>query len=265
MPDAPLPLDDLTRQIAEHESLLERLRLDYEARQARLAELSRRREELQDQLRQVEADIQAVTAGASPAAAPPPAEIATAAVPIAPPPAKPASRRTLADALVELVAAAGRPMTAKQLAEELTRRKFPTTSGNLTNVVQVRLKDLVRKGVFRRPAGLPGVIPGKAAGGPKAQAPPAEGTGRAAAAPKAPQAKASAPGAGTGRTPLRVVLTDLLQKSRRPLAARELAAQALAAGYRTKIQDFTDVVWTALGQMENVENVKGLGWRLTRR
>ena len=27
-------------------------------------------------------------------------------------------------------------------------------------------------------------------------------------------------------------------------------------------KDFTDVVWTALGQMKNVENVKGQGWRL---
>jgi hypothetical protein len=168
---------------------------------------------------------------------------------------------------VELVGAAGRPMTAKQRAEELARRRFPTISWNLTNVVQVRLKDLVRKGVFRRAAGQPGVIPGKAPVGPKAPPPPTEGRGRAAAATKRPTAKgaaqASAPGAGW--TPLRVLLTDLLGKSRRPLPARELAAQALAAGYRTKSRDFTDVVRTALGQMGNVENVKGQGWRLTRR
>jgi len=36
----------------------------------------------------------------------------------------------------------------------------------------------------------------------------------------------------------------------------------LATGYQTKSKDFTGVVWTALGQMNNVENVKGQGWRL---
>ena len=61
------------------------------------------------------------------------------------------------------------------------------------------------------------------------------------------------------------MLTELLQKARKPLAARELAEQALAAGYRTQSKDFTDVVWTALGQLDGVENVKGQGWRLRKR
>ena len=66
MPDTTLPLDDLTQQIARHESELQWLRQEYEARQARLAELSRQREELQVQLRRVEADIEAVTGGQAP-------------------------------------------------------------------------------------------------------------------------------------------------------------------------------------------------------
>ena len=39
MPDASLPLDDLTQQIAQRQSELERLRREYETRQARLADL----------------------------------------------------------------------------------------------------------------------------------------------------------------------------------------------------------------------------------
>jgi hypothetical protein len=46
------------------------------------------------------------------------------------------------------------------------------------------------------------------------------------------------------------------------VAARDLAEQVLATGYKTKSKTFTDVVWTALGQLEGVENVTGEGWRL---
>jgi hypothetical protein len=36
----------------------------------------------------------------------------------------------------------------------------------------------------------------------------------------------------------------------------------LATGYQTTSKNFTDVVWTALGQMKDAENVKGQGRRL---
>jgi hypothetical protein len=39
----------------------------------------------------------------------------------------------------------------------------------------------------------------------------------------------------------------------------------LATGYKTKSKGFTDVVWTALGQMKEAENVKGQDWRLKKR
>jgi len=70
MPDTTIPLADLTQQIAQRESELERLRQEYEARQGRLADLARHRDELQAQLSQVEADIQAVTGGLAPPTAP---------------------------------------------------------------------------------------------------------------------------------------------------------------------------------------------------
>ena len=67
------------------------------------------------------------------------------------------------------------------------------------------------------------------------------------------------------RSPDRVVLLDLLNKSKRPLLARELADLALAEGYPTKSKDFTTVVWVMLGKMENVENIPNQGYRLKKR
>jgi hypothetical protein len=75
---------------------------------------------------------------------------------------------------------------------------------------------------------------------------------------KAPSSKR----AGRPEKPLRVVLTELLAKSRQPLPARELARQAKAHGYRTKSKKFVEVLWVMLGKMDNVENVPGIGYRL---
>jgi hypothetical protein len=257
MPDAPLPLDALTRQISQRESELERLRRDYQQRQARLADLARRREELQAQLRQVEDDIQAVTRGRAGGAAPPAAR-AAATPPAAKPRTPAAARPTLTEALVGLLGEGPGPRTVKQLAEELARRRFPTASGNLPHLVKNRVADLVRRGLLRRAAGQAGVI---------LAAPPAPATKAAGATPAVP-AKGAArkaapprPGASKGQRPLREVLTDLLRKSRRPLSPRELAEQALAAGHTTTSQDFAEVVRSALAEMGNAERA-GQGWRL---
>ncbi|HKI37653.1 MAG TPA: hypothetical protein VKA46_37715 [Gemmataceae bacterium] len=261
MPDPTLPLDDLTQQIAQRESELQWLRQQYEARQARLAELARQREALQAQLRQVEDDIQAETRGEAPSApAPPVAQGTPATSP------KPTARLTLSDALVEVLREVNRPLTARELGEELVGRKFPTTSSNITNLVHNRLSDLVKRGVLRRAPGQPGVLLAESADGTKAAAATIRRDGPAApaneAARKTAPARPPQPGWRGGQPPLRSVLTELLQKSRKPLAARDLAEQVLATGYQTKSKDFTDVVWTALGQLDNVENVKGKGWRL---
>jgi hypothetical protein len=75
------------------------------------------------------------------------------------------------------------------------------------------------------------------------------------------------PGRGRGgrrgnRLPLRELVLELLRKNNRPMAAREVAEQALAAGYRTTSKDFTNVVWVALGRLNEVENLPGGGYRL---
>jgi hypothetical protein len=230
-----IALDDLSQQIAQHESQLERLRQQYQARQARLEELGRKRDDLQTQLRQVEDDIQTVTRG-------------EAAGPDVGSPS--AGKPNLTVALLDVLRETNRAMTAKELGEELTRRKFPTNSTNITNVVQNRLSDLVKKGVLRKAEGRKGVRLGKAT----PEAPPTKVAARTTEPPK--------PSPGKGQPSLRSLLTELLQKARKPVPARELAQQVLATGYQTKSRDFTGVVWTSLGQLEGVENVKGEGWRL---
>jgi hypothetical protein len=273
MADTTLPLDDLTRQIAERESELERLRHEYDARQARLADLTRRREELQDQLQQVQAEIQAVSRGSAADMTAAPATTMPAASPTA---TEAPLRLTLADALLEAAREAGRPLTARELGEALVRRRFPTTSGNITALVQNRLTGLLKEGVFRRAEGQPGFVLGTAAtatspaattpGNGAAAAPAKKGAPAKAVAGKTAPAKRAAAssqaGWRRGQPPLHAVLTELLQKARKPVGARELAEQVLATGYKTKSKNFSDVVWTALGQLKEVENVKGQGWRL---
>lgn len=241
MPDTTLPLNDLTQQIAQYQSELERLRQEYEARQARLTELAQKREQLQAQLRQVEADMRAVTQGTVPAAA------ATARAPSPKPSVKKTSGPTLIEALMEVAREANRPMTAREFGKELKRRKYPTTSSNITNLVQTRLTNLVKQGVFRRAEGRPGVVLSATTNGSPSPA---------------PTKKTAKRGRRKGQPTLASLLTKLLQKSRKPVAAHDLAEQVLATGYQTSSKNFIDVVWTALGQLKVAENVKGQGWRL---
>jgi len=256
MPAAKLPQNDLTRQIAERESeLAQRRHQYYEARQALLADLNRRQQELQAQLQHVQSEISALSEGQSPSAAIP------AAPTLAPRTtgAGRGRRGTLTDALVEAAREVNRPMTARELAQELVRRKYPTESRNLQGMVQNRLWQLVKRGIFRHAKGQRGFVLGTVAASTKA--PPAPAAARKTV-PSAKGAEPSKRGWRKGQPPLRQVLTELLEKSTRPMTARELAKLVLATGYKTKSKSFTDVVWTALGQLKTVENVRGEGWRL---
>jgi hypothetical protein len=188
--------------------------------------------------------------------------------------------------LVQLVREANGPITVPQLAQEVMRRKFATTSGNIPRMVATRVKDLVKRGLLRpargkkkafipaqpttaakpaatKPAAAASTAPASKPT-PAASTPPApKQDGTTASAPvKAPPTKTN----GQAQPSLRVLLTQLLAKSRKPLAARELAEQALASGYKTKSKKFVDVVWVALGQMsDTVQNVPGEGYILKRR
>jgi hypothetical protein len=186
------------------------------------------------------------------------------------PASTPTEHPTLPAFLVEVVREAGRRMTVPELAEEVVRRNFPTTSRNIPNLVGDATKKLVKRGVFRRSKDKPGVVLAKPVADRKAP------TTKKAATPPKPTTPKSRPAAKNAAAPttadkqksrstLRAVLTELLAKAKQPVLARDLAEQALAAGYQTKSETFIDSVWTALGQMDNVEKVKGQGYRLKKK
>ena len=247
------PLDNLAQQIARQQAELEALRREYETRQARLTDLARRKEELTVQLQEVEADIQATTQGGESRAAPTRAPQATSA-------------QSLPALLAEIVRQAPGPMTVKHLTEEVQRRQFRTSSGNLRKLISIKVGLLVSKGILRRAPDHAGVLPARPAGGAKPAAGKAPRGARTNGTKGAPgkAAPAAKPPSSRRQPPLRILLANLLAKSKRPLAARELAEQVLASGYRTKSKNFVDVMWVALGNMENVENVPGKGYILKR-
>ncbi len=108
----------------------------------------------------------------------------------------------------------------------------------------------MKKGVLQRAKDQAGVLPARPL--PTRTAP--------AAKPKA--ATAQPPAVGESGLSLPAVVTKILARSAHPLTARALAEKVLASGYQTKSKDFTNVIWTAVGKMANVENVLGQGYRL---
>src|SRR5262249_45331301 len=157
---------------------------------------------------------------------------------------KRSNRVSLAKFLIDHVRAANRPITARELAEEMVRSKYPTKAGNLRGMVETRVGELVRKGVFRRPGDQAGVVLGKASAVKLALGKPANAAVK-------PGAKKTVP-AGAGDAPkqsLQTVLREVLGKSSRPLSTQELAEQVLASGYKTKSQDFKNVIWVSIGNM----------------
>jgi hypothetical protein len=260
MPPADLPLQSLAQRLAEKQAELEDARRAYEAR---LSDLKGQRAALQAQLQAVDAEIQAVSATAVPAAPGPP--------PARPPKTKPAKtarapkaagRPSLSRLLVELVGAAARAMTIKELTEAV-RARVTTTSSNLSKMVSNKVAELVKRGQLRRAEGQAGVVrasPAKQASAPKPT--PASGTAatgrKGGTTPTQPPVKA-------GALSLRDLLLQLLTVSTRPLKARELAEQALATGYQTESKDFVNVVWVALGKLDEVENIPGQGYRMKKR
>src|ERR1022692_1949794 len=74
------PLQVLAQRISQHETELAQLRKEYETRQKQLTALARRKEQLQEQLEQVEAEIANVdhaSAASTPSAKPKPMSVST--------------------------------------------------------------------------------------------------------------------------------------------------------------------------------------------
>jgi hypothetical protein len=261
MPTTAVPLQDLGRRIAQQEAELDKLRREYQARQEHVAALRRRKQELQAQLKEIDAEIRAAGLGQTPPT-PSPAPTNRATPAASPPGAPPAGRVSLPQVLVGIVREAGGPITVKELAQELVRRKYPTTSRNIVRMVNNRVSDLVQKGFLRRAGDRPGVVLGQPRATVKRPTAKAPGGSHRDGQQRAMAASLGKPG---GEQPsLRAVLTQVLDQSPRPLPARELAAQVKASGYRTKSKDFVSVIWVAVSRMDNVENVPGQGYRLKR-
>jgi hypothetical protein len=265
-------LEDLQQQITQREQELQALREELQARQSHLSELTRRKEELQRQLQQVEQDIAALAAAAAkPTEQPAPA---ARAVPQA---SSAESQPRLGELIVTLLREAAEPMTGRQLIEEAQRRGYQPKSRDPLKAMENRLQELKNKGIVRRASGQYGFILASSANGaskqkskPSQPAPtstPKKPSRPTKAEPAAKKSSVKAPPAAKpgrhgGQTPLRVVLTDILKKSRKPLSGSELAKLALKAGYQTKSEKFVDSVWAMLAQMKNVERLPQQGYRL---
>jgi hypothetical protein len=261
-----VPLDSLAQRIARQQSEIETLQRQYQARQARLADLKRRKEELEGQLRKLDAEIQAVNQGKTPPLQPGATKASPAKAPTAAPLTNAPRPNTLPGLLVQLVRKAKGPLTVRQLADEVEKQKFPTSSKNVARLVGTRVRGLMARGIFLRANGQPGFILARAKGEVKAPIakPPVEKTGAKKGAVLSIKARREEPN-GRPKKPLRVILTDLLAKSRKPLLVRELAERAKAQGYQTESKNFVHVIWVALGDMDHVENIPGKGYRLKKR
>ena len=285
--DATMPavsLTDLQEQIAQRERELQALREELQTRQSHFTELTRRKEDLQNELRQVEDEIAALAATVATPEQPAPA------VPTVPPSPAPASRAEgqpqLGELIVMMLGEAATPMTARQLLEESQRRGYQSSSQNPLKAIENRLQDLKSQGIVRRTADQYGFLLASSAKGatkqkstPRQAVPtssqqtpatpvkpePAATKGSGKESSFAGAAKTVKSGHRGGQPPLRVVLTDILKGSRKPLSGSELAERALKAGYKTKSEKFVDGVWALLGQMDNVEHLPQKGYRLKKK
>jgi hypothetical protein len=246
-------MDNLAQRIAHQQTELDALRREYEAREARLAELRSRKEGLESQLRRLDAEILAVNKGQAPPATP------------KTPPVRTTRKQTLPGLLVELLQGVKGPLTVKKLAEEVEHRKFPTSSKSIPRLVQVRVQELVRKGILQHAQGQPGFVLARSGkGDTAASGQPVhamkDNTREGSTPTKA--IKQAKPSRTTGQPPLRVVLTSILKKSRQPQRSGELAQQVLATGYKTTSGNFPALISVTLSNMDNLEHLPGEGYRL---
>jgi hypothetical protein len=273
-------LDDLAQRIRQQEAQLQDLRRELETRQQQLSQLSQRREQLLTQLQQVDAEIAGITSGAPAARSGGKQSASKSARTVvlgrqpngngaaARPAGEPrprgtrgtsqgrsdsrADQLTLTDLIVSLLREAGRPLTVKELGQELKRRRFQSKSSNFSKMLGVRTRELKLKGILQPAVGQPGYVLAQSTSNKKHK--------RAQ-----PLHRKTRPQQTVKQRPLREVLIQILKKSTRPLTGSELAAEALKAGYHSTSKNFVDVVWVAMSSLKNVERVPNQGYRLKKR
>ena len=255
MPTDVLSFQGLSQRIQHQEAELAKLRGEFETRKKQLADLARRKEELQAQLHEVESEIQAVHVSTqTPKAALPPS------TPKKPAAAKPAAKKrkgvSLAQFLTDCVREARKPITTKELAEEVVRTKYPTKSSNIRAMVDTRVGELVTKGIFRRADNQPGVVLAGSTASKQPAAKTPSSNGRMKVSVSAPHVRSDK------KLSLKAVLLNVLTESSRPQTTEELVEKVLATGYQTKSGDFKNVIWVTIGNMPNVKRIQGKGYQL---
>jgi hypothetical protein len=269
------PLSDLARRISNQEAELQRLRREFEERQRKLAALSQRKETLQAQLQQIEAESALLVTGKTTVRLSKTTKRAKkqqvgktkshlAKVPVSV--GKPErTELSLAHLIVKIVQEAHSPLSVNEIAKDSLRRGFTSSSSNFPKMVAIRIHELRQKGVLRSANGQSGFVLGKS---PRTQAASArrpvlsKANSRNGTPVGWNYSKPSGANRKDQRTSLRSVLTKLLERSKGPLLVRDLAKQALASGYRSKSKDFENVVQVTVGRMDELVNVRGKGYRL---
>jgi hypothetical protein len=144
-----LSLDAIQRRIAQHDSELLALRRELEVRRSRLDSLGKRKQELQDQLRRIEAEMAAIAAGTQRPAARSSKTSTTKATPKLAPvsQSKPPS---LANLIVAILRDVGRPLTVLELTQQAKQRGFPSKSKALHKLVGKTVYMSAAKGVLQR-------------------------------------------------------------------------------------------------------------------
>lgn len=169
-----------------------------------------------------------------------------------------ASSVSLPALLVDIVRQARQPLTPTELTAAIVRSKYPTKSKDLKAMVETRVAELVRKGVLKRTSDRTGVILGNATSSAFATSTVQRMSKNGQK--KTDSAKPSAH--GSKKIPLKDLVARVLARSPQPLTSQQLADKVLASGYKTKSKNFLNVLWVGIGNMKNVEHVKGAGYRL---
>jgi hypothetical protein len=154
-------------------------------------------------------------------------------------------------------------LAQKQSELEQARQAYEGRLANLTRqkeALETQLRAVEAEIQAVHAKALPSATP---ASKPKATRAPGNGKKATAAGAKAaPRAAPAKVADEQGKGSLRALLVELLSRSDRPMRARELADQALQAGYQTESRDFINVVWDALGKIPEVKNIRGKGYLL---
>ena len=261
MATATLSFQALADCIQQQEAQLAKLRQELESRQTHLSDLTRRKGELQAELQRVEREIvefapSNMAGGLSSTSVKSAKPASASAAP------KPKQGLSLPKYLVELVAKSKRPITAKELSDQVVANRFPTTSNNIKDIVQTRVYDLLRKGILVRVDGSSSVILANGFGAAK---PGATKALTRVAKENNRKPTAAAPVGPANKQTLPQVIVKVLSASSRPLTGQELADRVKKSGYQSKSKDFRNVIWVCIGKMDGIERVVGKGFQLQKR